>query len=265
MFQEKAKILWNNRVGPVHYRMGITCPAGYLGANPGQFIMLRISDQAAPLLRRPFSIHRLIVKNGDIEGIELLYRVVGECTRKLSTFKKGDCVDMLGPLGRGFRIPDTCHHIFIVAGGIGVAPMLFLASSINEKGASPSGCSVFIGGKSNDELVCKDDFSAFNMPVHITTEDGSAGDQGLITQPLEMRMRKNPPDIIYACGPPGMLKRVTHIAETHKVSCQISIETMMACGMGACLGCAVENKKNPNKYWHACLDGPVFDAREVEL
>jgi len=124
---------------------------------------------------------------------------------------------------------------------------------------------VFIGGRSKDDLLCRDDFSKLTVQLRITTEDGSAGDKGLVTDPLAMQVKKNPPDVIYACGPLGMLKQVIGIAEAYTIACQVSIETAMACGMGACLGCAVENKTNPDKYWHACLDGPVFDAEEVNL
>jgi dihydroorotate dehydrogenase electron transfer subunit len=110
-----------------------------------------------------------------------------------------------------------------------------------------------------------DSFIDRNMRLRTTTEDGSAGDRGLLTAPLEAQIAKNPPDIIFACGPVGMLKQVIEIANRHGVACQVSIETMMACGMGACLGCAVENRDETKKYWHACLDGPVFNAAEITL
>lgn len=265
MYQEKVKVLWNNKVGPAYYRIGLTCHRGYSRAAPGQFIMLRFPDQISPLLRRPFSIHRLITTNGRTKGIELLYKVVGDGTKKLSGHKKGDIVDILGPLGNGFSFLDHYQRIFIVAGGIGVAPMLFLASYLQIKGVNLSGCTVFLGGRSKNDLLCRDDFVEIGMKMHITTDDGSAGDQCFVTHPLENALEERRPDIIYACGPLEMLKCIVGIAEKHAVPCQISIETIMACGMGACLGCAVESKEASDNYKHACMDGPVFDASMLKI
>jgi len=265
MYQEKVQVLCNKKAGPIYYKIGLKCHRGYLDAKPGQFIMLRLVDQTFPLLRRPFSIHKLIINKGAIEGIELLYKVVGECTRKLSGLKNGDVVDIVGPLGNGFIIPDNFHRIFLVAGGIGVAPMLFLASSLQKRNVDPLKCSVFIGGRSKTDLLCVDDFINLGIKVHITTDDGSVGDKSFVTHPLEIEVNKKKPDVIFACGPLEMLKCVVNIAKAHTVPCQVSIETIMACGIGACLGCAVESKETANKYKHACIDGPVFDAKILKL
>ena len=132
MDQEKIKVLWNKRVGPGYSRIGLKSHEGYASAKPGQFIMLRFPGQIATFLRRPFSIHRLIASDKHTTGIELLYRVVGEGTKKLSECKKGDFVDILGPLGNGFSFSEHYKRIYIVAGGIGVAPMLFLVLSLQE-------------------------------------------------------------------------------------------------------------------------------------
>ena len=265
IFQKKAKILWNKKIGHSYYRIGLKCSNEYSCAKPGQFVMLRLYDQIAPLLRRPFSIHRLIVRDKRVEGIELLYKVVGECTKKLSMSGKGDIVDIVGPLGNGFIIPDNCHRIFIVAGGVGVAPMLFLVLSLQEKGVDLSKCTIFIGGRTKDDILCKDYFLNLKMKVYITTDDGSAGIKGLVADPFKSAIKENQPDIICACGPLAMLRSVALIAEMHAVPCQVSIETIMACGIGACLGCAVEGKDNTDKYLHVCMDGPVFDAGAIKM
>jgi dihydroorotate dehydrogenase electron transfer subunit len=265
MYQEKVKVLWNNKAGNEYYRIGLTCHRGYSGAKPGQFIMLHFPGRMAPFLPRPFSIHRIIKTEGRTEGIELLYKVVGEGTKMLSGHRKGDVVNILGPLGNGFIFLDRYKRIFIVAGGIGVAPMVFLATYLQKKGTDPSECMVFLGGRSKDDLLCSDDFLRIGMKIHITTDDGSAGDQCFVTHPLETTIEKYRPDIIYACGPLEMLKCVAGISEKHTVPCQVSIETIMACGMGACLGCAVERKEASGNYMHACLDGPVFDVSSLKL
>jgi dihydroorotate dehydrogenase electron transfer subunit len=265
MFQNKVQILWNRKITPLYYKIGLRCGRELADADPGQFIMLRFVDQIVPFLRRPFSIHRLIQTDDRTEGIELLYKVVGECTRKMTFLRPGDAVDVIGPLGKGFGIPDRLQRVFIAAGGIGVAPLLFLAFSLRKKNVDPSGCRVFLGGKTKTDLLCGDDFRSLGMPVHQTTDDGSEGDRCFVTHPLEAAVRKDPPEIIYACGPPDMLKCVAGIAEKFKVSCQISVESRMACGIGACLGCAVRQKGASEKYFHTCLDGPVFDAASLEL
>ena len=265
MLQEKAKVLFNKKVGPSYFRIGLACHNGYAKAKPGQFIMLHQPKQNTSLLPRPFSIHRLIITNGRIQGIELLFKVVGGCTEKLSKYRRGDYLDILGPLGRGFIIPDKYQRIFIVSGGIGVAPMFFLASSLRAKIADLSRCKLFTGGRSKHDILCIDDFSELNITISIATDDGSLGKKGLVTDLLETAIKENPPDIICACGPFAMLGSVARIAERYAVPCQVSIETIMACGIGACLGCAVKSKKGLDKYLHACVDGPVFDATALTI
>jgi len=227
--------------------------------------MLRFPGLITPFLPRPFSIHRLIVKNDEFSGIEILYKVVGKGTKKLSETEKGNNLDLFGPLGKGFTIFDEHECINLVAGGIGVAPMLFLALKLKEKGKDMSRCRMFLGGRSKDDIICRDEFLTAGMPVHITTDDGSAGDSCLVTHPFEIEVQKHLPDIVYACGPAGMLKCVAGIAEKYNIFCQISVETMMDCGMGVCLGCAIEQKDKSKGYKHVCVDGPVFDSRTINL
>jgi dihydroorotate dehydrogenase electron transfer subunit len=227
--------------------------------------MVRSSEQIDPLLPRPFSIHRLIQKQGLVTGLELLYKVVGKGTRLLSHLQSGDLLAMTGPLGKGFEIPTQLSKATIVAGGIGVAPMVFLAQTLTESRGDLASIEVFIGGRTRIDLLCLQNFAALGLAVHVTTDDGSSGDQCLVTDPLDMAVAKNRPDIICACGPMEMLTCVARIAEKHNVCCQVSIETMMACGMGACLGCAVAAREHTRRYLHACKDGPVFDTRDLRI
>ena len=265
MFQHQAEILWNKQISSTCYKIGMSCPETYSMAKPGQFIMLRFAGQTDPLLRRPFSIHNLITSNGKTEGVELLYKVVGKATAILARQQPGKSVDLLGPLGTGFIIPRETRAIHVVAGGIGVAPMVFLATMLHRSQFDFSNCRVFIGGRTRDDLLCRDDFVQLGIAVETTTDDGSAGDQCLVTHPLETAVDHRRPDLIVACGPMAMLACVIGIAEKHRIPCQVSIETMMACGMGACLGCAVAGRKSSDKYLHACLNGPVFDIRELKI
>jgi dihydroorotate dehydrogenase electron transfer subunit len=259
MITEKVRILWNRCVGSSYYKIGLKCGNELITAKPGQFVMLRLPGRASPLLRRPFSIHGII----EGEGIEILYRVVGECTGRLAEAKEGEWVDIMGPLGRGFSLPENSCGIFIVAGGIGVAPMLFLSKYILEKKtACSTGVKVFLGAGSKEDLLCRDDFLNLGLEVTVTTDDGSEGEACFITNPVEAAVKEKRPEVICACGPPGMLKCLAGIAETYNVPCQVSMESVVACGIGACLGCAVGGK-DESRYLHVCMDGPVFDSREI--
>lgn len=264
MLQEKIKVLWNKELAPFYYKIGLKCNIKYSYAKPGQFIMLRFAEQINPLLRRPFSIHKLISKDEVLEGIEVLYKVVGKGTKKLSMCVEGDIIDIIGPLGNSFITSNNYNHVFIVAGGVGVAPMLFLTSYL-QKNTDLLKCTVFLGSRSKHDLLCKNDFLRLGMKVLIATEDGSAGRKGLVTDILEKSIRESHPDIIYGCGPTAMLKSLALISEMYSIPCRVSIETIMACGIGACLGCAVESKKTPEKYLHVCLDGPVFDTKVIKF
>jgi dihydroorotate dehydrogenase electron transfer subunit len=265
IIQRRAQVVSNTPAGPGYFRIRVSCDPHYAEATPGQFVMVRLTGQIDPLLPRPFSIHRVIKKDGAASGIELLYKVVGKGTRALSLRQPGDDLDLTGPLGKGFTIPGKVGPIKIVAGGIGVAPMIFLVEYLQEQIRDRPDVQVFLGGRSKADLLCLPEFSTLGVPVYTTTDDGSSGDHCLVTDPLDDAMAENKPDIIYACGPLEMLACVAGIADKHRVPCQVSIETMMACGMGACLGCAVVRRNHTDTYLHACLDGPVFDIKAIEI
>ena len=265
MNQQKATVLWNRSMNADCFRLGLKCDGEYAAAVPGQFVMVQVGAEQSPLLRRPFSIAGLIRQGESIEGIELFIKVVGEGTRLLSQLTEGEQVDLLGPLGRGFKVNINHGCCYLAAGGIGVAPIRFLATDLIAKGVDPETCRVFLGGQSQADLLCRQEFESLGLQVAITTDDGSAGDQCLLTDPLESAIEDQPPDMVYACGPHGMLSCIAGIVARTQVACQLSIETMMACGLGACLACAVPSRKDPSTYLHACLHGPVFDAAKLEI
>ena len=265
MQDQKATILYNRQVAPDHYCLGLRCDVNSRMTRPGQFVMLRVADQLDPLLRRPFSIHRLVTDAGEPKGFEILYRVVGKGTSILATCKAGDQLEVLGPRGRGFSLPHTMGRPFLVGGGIGVAPLVFLAEKITERLENPADCSVFLGAVCDEALLCREVFEELGMNLKLTTDDGSCGDQCLVTHPVEEALVDAKPDIIFACGPSAMLSCVVDIALEHQIPCQVSLEANMACGMGACLGCAVPRPGQPPSYMHVCQDGPVCDARDVSF
>ncbi len=263
MQQEITKILWNQPAGASVFRLGLGCGGAYAAAVPGQFVTLRLPGESAPLLRRPFSIHRLIFEDAGVKGIEILYKTVGEFTRKLSHASAQDPIDVLGPLGQGFTTSPAIKSAVLVAGGIGVAPMVFLAQRLVHAGAAPSRTAVCLGGRSAADILCQADFQAMDLQTWISSEDGSIGEKGLVTDGLRAWLDRNQPDMIYACGPMPMLRAVSDIAAHHELPCEVSLETIMACGVGACLGCAVKDSHHPEGYGHVCIDGPVFKASQL--
>ena len=263
MPQIRSEILYNQAQQDDYYKIALTCSQAFGAAVPGQFATLKIGERMDPLLRRPFSIHRLLHENGVVTGMEILYRVVGNFTGQLAEMKPSETIDLLGPLGHGFSLPAENATPVLAAGGIGVAPLVFLAESLNAAGIRMNHTAVFLGGRSDADILCIDDFSRLGMKVRVATEDGSAGEKGLVTAPLEAYLAEHRPGIIYACGPHGMLEAVYALAARHGIPCEVSIETVMACGLGICMGCAVKTADHPEGYRHICKDGPVFEASRV--
>ena len=261
----QATVLWNKKIGTSYFQLGLSCFEPGFQAAPGQFVMVRLENHNWPLLSRPFSICSLIDTDGLTTGLELLCKVVGNGTAALSQVKKGTHLNILGPLGNGFDVTEKHGSVCLAAGGIGVAPLVFLGLTLIAKGIPPENITVFLGGYSHTDLLCQDDFQRMGMQLVQTTDDGSNGAKGLVTVPLKARLQTRPPDMIYACGPGAMLKAVAEMSRYFQVRCQLSVETIMACGVGACLGCAVETRLPSAKYLHTCIDGPVFDANEVRF
>lgn len=263
--QKKFKIVSNNRIKGNYFK--ITLAAGEIAAcaKPGQFVMVKVNGKSCqPLLRRPLSIHAVKKDN-----IEILYEILGEGTQILSEKKPADFLDLIGPLGNGFdyQLPITNHQSpILVAGGIGVAPLVFLAQNLK-------GCKVLalIGAKSKDKTLCEKEFKELGCGVKIATQDGSKGFLGCVTDLLEKQLSPNiynPRPVIYSCGPGAMLKVIGAIASRFKIRAFGSFEAHMACGIGVCMGCAIptkaENIGGDNfVYKRVCKDGPVFALNQI--
>lgn len=270
MKQLQTKILGNRKVAPDFYKMRIESPYLAKTIQPGQFVEVRCGESTDPLLRRPFGAHR-ILKN----GIEILYEVVGKGTGILAHKKPGDVLDIIGPLGNGFNLPAKtaqCRpQIVLVAGGIGVAPLLALAEKASlgcKTPASGKNLYALIGAKAKSHILCENEFKKAGARVLVSTEDGSNGKKGLITDYLKDVLWKLDDGIwtvIYACGPNGMLEAVWDIASEKGAACQFSFESMMACGVGVCLGCPIKVARGPAdfEYKMVCKDGPVFNGSDI--
>jgi len=236
-------------------------------ARPGQFFMLKVADCSDPLLRRPFCLHRVVSD----DAVMMLYKAVGSGTKLLTRVLPGDPLDVLGPLGNGyFKVGKKVEHAVLVAGGIGVAPLMALADHIKNTRADVSQA-VFIGGRTKDDVLGVKEFRRLGIKACITTEDGSLSRKGLITGPLEEYLAKNAGQkakgwAIYSCGPKMMLMSVAAIAARHGIRNYASLEANMACGIGACIGCVVSvlDREQGTVYKKVCADGPVFDAGDVD-
>jgi dihydroorotate dehydrogenase electron transfer subunit len=258
--QKKVQILSNKQIHGNYYQLRLNCEKDFNSAIPGQFVMIHLSDNYFPLLRRPFSIHNVLKKESNDYCLELLYKVIGKGTRILSEYPADQTIDILGPIGNGFCINHSIKTAFLISGGIGVAPMLFLAKGLLENDVK---CHVFNGGRTSDDVLCTDMFQSLGVKVNIYTDDGSAGTKGFVTDDLNAQLTKLTPNIIYACGPQPMLSKVSDIAKETNVACQVSLESHMACGMGACLGCAMPSSNLQKSYYHVCADGPVFFSDQI--
>jgi dihydroorotate dehydrogenase electron transfer subunit len=283
MVQLKATVVRNSRVKSNCFHLSVEAPGIARAALPGQFVMVKAGEGLQPLLRRPFSIHRIgyrctvrgvrpKTENRKPHTIEILYEVVGQGTELLSAKKPGEYLDIIGPLGNGFDfgIPNTENRTSIlIAGGMGVAPLLFLAEKLQEIKKTGAGSSVdrgklkirvLIGARTKDHILCEKEFKKCGCDVTIATDDGSRGFKGLVTALLTPLLTSVNRETIYACGPKPMLQAMSGIAKRHALTAQFSLEAHMACGIGACLGCVVKTKAG---YRRVCKEGPVFDALEI--
>ena len=279
--QKKARIIKNINLTGNYYRVSLYIPEIARVACPGQFVMLRVSNSYQPLLRRPFSIHR-VNGRGHVAGsksqmkapgmarkirpetcdqIEILYEVVGKGTNILAQRKPGESLDVLGPLGHGFSMPDTPCSL-LVGGGMGIAPLLFLAQQIKTQ-QPQSSIQVLIGAKTKNQVLSEKEFASFGCGAKISTDDGSDGFRGKVTELLKnilCNTKYAADNKLYACGPKPMLKQIGKLAAQYNVPSEVSLDEYMACGLGICLGCMINTREG---YKSVCKQGPVFNVSEI--
>ena len=234
------------------YSFTIACPEVAQAASAGQFVHIRANGFT---LRRPISICGIDKEKGTLR---IVFEIRGQGTDEIANLNKGDLIDMLAPLGHRFTIKPDAEKVILIGGGIGTPPMLPLAKIYGEKAVAISGF------RNSSAAILQDDFKSTGAEVILCTDDGSAGIHGFVTQPLKEIAEKGGVSAVYACGPMPMLKGVAAICKENGIFCEISLEERMACGIGACLGCACRTKRNDEEYFaHVCKDGPVFNAEEV--
>ncbi|MCM8814054.1 MAG: dihydroorotate dehydrogenase electron transfer subunit [Candidatus Omnitrophica bacterium] len=272
MLERKALIVENKQVAPGMFWLELAAADIPAQAVPGQFIHVRVASTFDPLLRRPLSIAKRIVVDDDSPRLGIAYRVVGRGTQLLAEKRLGEQLDILGPLGNGFALApllDPDKPLYIVGGGMGFAPLIFLTQWLSEQrnGVRPTVC---IGMDTARNLICLDEFANYGAAIFSATDDGSHGFAGYVTTLFEhllaRQVGKTQPARILACGPMNMLHAVRALADTYALSGQVSVDEMMGCGIGACLGCVIKVRDAGAAgfvYKRICADGPVFDIRDI--
>lgn len=265
-FQTEGIVLKNQRIKSLYFILWLHCPPIANQVKPGQFVMLKVSDGDSPLLRRPFSVyqsfpdgHPDIKKRG---SLTILYKMIGKGTYKMTECEKGQKMELIGPLGNGFDLPTLpfSGNQILVGGGMGIASLFSITEAIGGENLT-----VFIGGRTRQDILCVEDFKRLGSTVLIATEDGSLGTRGTVIDLFFSKMEKfktGEKQSIYACGPMAMLEALAKRPTFKDLTCQVSLEARMACGFGACWGCVIKtNRKTP--YQRVCKDGPVFRLEEI--
>lgn len=253
-FIHDFEVTRNHHITNNYFAIYLKCPVLLPQILPGQFAEVHVSNSTTTYLRRPFSIYDADYEKNELS---LLIKTAGDGTAALSKLKAGDTLNLIYPLGNSFSLPEG-EKALLIGGGVGIAPMLLLSKLLHAKGYKPD---VLIGGRTSNDIIEPEKYKPF-CEVFITTDDGTAGEKGMVTQHSLFSCNVKKYSAIYACGPDPMMKAVARLAEAHEIPCEISLENTMACGIGACLCCVVETIDG-NKT--TCIEGPVFDTRKLKL
>jgi dihydroorotate dehydrogenase electron transfer subunit len=264
----EARVIRNTRLSPDYNVIELAAPEIADATAPGQFVMVKAGRGGDPLLRRPFSVFEVVREDGRVTGLTLLSKRIGVTTTMLFDAVEGDTVSCLGPLGTPFELVDPPAQAWMVAGGVGLAPFATLGEALVARGTKTT---LFYGARSGKELFYLDWFASRGIELKLATEDGTNGDKGRITVPLERELQRAgsevmvPDVMVYACGPEPMLEAVAHVAEKYGRPSQVSVERVMGCGMGGCYSCVIPVKDagGGQHYVRSCIGGPVFKGAEL--
>jgi dihydroorotate dehydrogenase electron transfer subunit len=260
----EAAVVSNTRLSDDFNVLALDAPAIAALARPGQFVMVKANEGTDPLLRRPFSIFQILRgRAGRPTGFTLLNKRIGRGTGRLFDAAPGARVACLGPLGRPFEVIPPPEEAWMVAGGVGLAPFATLAEALRDRGTPMT---LFYGARRADELFFVDVFEQLGARIVLSTEDGSRGDRGRVTVPLERALGQGAANArLFACGPTPMMNAVAALAQAHRRPCSVSLEQVMGCGLGGCYSCVVGVRAEDGKTHlvRSCVEGPVFDARQI--
>jgi dihydroorotate dehydrogenase electron transfer subunit len=251
--QQELKVIRYESLNPRHFLLELQSPEPLPLILPGQFVQALVTGSPSTFLRRPFSIHALDYKK---QTLTLLIQIKGEGTRQLGKMREGDTVNLLYPLGNSFSLPSA-KEVLLVGGGCGVAPLLFLAQFLNQHQIRPD---ILLGFRTREEVAEMDDYSRCGN-VFLTTDNGTEGEKGLVTDHSLFQRERLPYRKIYCCGPDPMMKAIASIARMHRISCEVSLENTMACGFGVCLCCITPTDQGNER---VCVEGPVFNTEQLK-
>jgi dihydroorotate dehydrogenase electron transfer subunit len=262
--RERCEVLERKRAG-AYQALTLVAPRIAEAARPGQFVHLLAGEDRSFPLRRPFSIHRVERPGAALGTVEVVFDVVGAGTRAMARLRPHDVVDVLGPLGRPFIPPADPVGCVLVGGGYGTAPLFFLAGELRARR-----CRVdfVIGAATAARLLDAMEAKRLGHSLTVTTDDGSAGRRGLVTDPLPELLGRTGAGRVYACGPMPMLAAVSRVAAAAGIPCQVAVEEQMACGTGICFSCVLPVRGNgeaagETRMARSCLEGPVFDGAAI--
>jgi dihydroorotate dehydrogenase electron transfer subunit len=261
----EARVIGNARLSPDYNVVSLAAPQIAELTLPGQFVMVKPGRGSDPLLRRPFSVFEILyTPRAQIEGFSILSKRIGITTSMLYDLVEGDVVSCLGPLGQSFELVDPPAEAWMVAGGVGLAPFATLTSALRAHGTRMK---LFYGARSGAELFYADWFEHPDLQLVLATEDGTRGERGRITVPLEQHLREaaDREVIVYACGPEPMLEAVATLATRYGRRSQVSVERTMGCGMGGCYSCVipVKSPRGGRHFVRSCIGGPVFEGADI--
>jgi len=267
LFHGPVPVLLNRKLACDTWLIRLQAPELARTILPGQFMMIRIPGHTDPLLGRPFALYDTVLDDrAQPAAVDVVYLIVGKVTGLMAQLRQGDSVDIWGPLGNGFPELTNLDHVGLVAGGIGQTPFLaYIRELLGTRGyggkiprQAAANVSLFYGVRTADLAAGVEDFQSAGACVHLSSDDGTIGFHGFVTQLLESRER---PQHLIGCGPEPMLKALAFLAQRWQVPCHLSLETPMACGVGICFSC-VTKVRTPDgwDYRRVCVDGPVFDA-----
>jgi dihydroorotate dehydrogenase electron transfer subunit len=260
---ELCEVLSRRRTGAYH-ALSLVAPGIAAAARAGQFVGLLAGTDRSFLLRRPFSIHQVERHGPGFGTIELVFDVVGPATRALAELRQHDSVDVLGPLGRPFTLPEAPVACLLVGGGYGTAPLFLLAEELRVRGCR---IDFVVGAATAERLFKAIEAKRLGRTAVITTDDGSSGQRGVVTDPMPALMAQARTQMVYACGPMPMLAAVSRVAAAAGVPCQVAVEEEMACGTGICFSCVIPlaDPANPGstRMARSCTEGPVLDGAAI--
>jgi dihydroorotate dehydrogenase electron transfer subunit len=247
-------VVSNQKLNRDHVLLELKSDLPLIGITAGQFANILVDKTSNVFLRRPFSIFQV---DYNCNTIFVLIKAIGEGTKCLANSKVGERLSVIFPLGRGYTVPKKKSRVLMVGGGVGIAPLMLLSANLRKDAHH---IEILIGAKSAGDLVLLDAFSQYGT-VHTTTEDGSQGSKGFVTDHSLLKQDIQLFDMIYTCGPEPMMKAVAKIAYLNDIDCEVSLENTMACGYGVCLCCVTETTQG---HRCVCTDGPVFDIKQLK-